>query len=937
MADTSDTTSLPSSQSRWPERLWIGLAVLLIVASAWALLARRYEQMLRRDEVTGEIALELDEVDHVDAAAGALKGFNVVIITTDTTRADHIGCYGNRGVKTPILDALASDGIICAHNTTPSPSTLPAHSSLLTGLYPYHHGARANGTFRLDEKVTTLAERLKSSGYRTGAVISAFVLDSRFGLDQGFDLYHDDLTKGMKYSPNMFRERASELTNEPATQWIRDNANAEEPFFLWVHYFDPHAVYMPPEPFRSQYAHDLYDGEIAYVDSQIGVLLGELEEQGVRDRTLVVYTSDHGEGLGEHGEQTHSMLIYDATLHVPMIWNAPAVLPKGKVIERQTCLVDVAPTILHLLGEEVPDELDGTNLCEKPSEFQRSVLIESIATMTLHGWAPLVGVRRDDFKYILAPTPELYDLEADTGELNNLHDEQPEAVKALSKQLASWLGDDPYLAAEQAVDVGSMEIDDEAMRRLAALGYIKTATEDDIEADQRADPKDQLVHWQQVQKAIHLKAQGQPLTAIAILEQSLAEVPGDVYARSVLAGAYQQLGEMERALVHYERAIEEEPNNETLCLGMASVYMRQREFTEAEEMVNRALEIQPEAAQAFIMRGQLARFRGDEELALALYQQALDMDPGSTGPNAYNSIGMLHLVRGRFDEAREAYRNAIRLDALNGSAHDGLANILIHEGQLEAAMRELELALRFDPNQVRALSTLASLLSQRGEQEKALQVAERALAVAPKFGTLHNNLGLIYRRTDQLELAEKHYLLAIEYDSHQDAAHVNLAQLYMRQDKADEALEQFRLAVKANPYRPSPIALANLGVHHYEQGDVKKALNFYRLALRADPDYALVHQYIASIYANTQIDRPALTVYHLRRSLELDPEQKNADELREVLQRAEEEVARRKAAREATGTTGSVASAPGSTADAPSPEQAAAEEPAPTVPAESSD
>ncbi len=887
-SDAADTPSLPSSRSKWPERLWIGLAVLLIFASVWALLARRYEQFYLREDITREITLPLDEVDHIEAAAGALQDYNVVIITTDTTRADHIGCYGNRGVKTPVIDNLASEGILCAQATTPSPATLPAHSSLLTGLYPYHHGARANGTFRLKDKVTTLAERLKAEGYQTGATISAFVLDSRFGLDQGFDLYHDDLTKGMKYSPNMFRERAAELTNEPATKFIRENA--EGPFFLWVHYFDPHAVYMPPEPFRTQYKRDPYNGEIAYVDSQIGVLLSQLEDLGIRDRTLVVYTSDHGEGMGEHGEETHSLLVYDATLHVPMIWHAPAGIPQGKVIERQTCLVDVVPTILHLLGKEVPEEVDGINLCEKPSEPHRSVLIETIATMTMHGWAPLVGVRRDDFKYILAPTPELYDLEADSRELKNLHDEQPETVAVLSNQLANWLGDDPYLAAQQAVDVASMEIDDEAMRRLAALGYVKTATDNDAKIIERPDPKEQVVQWEMVQKAIHLKAQGDPLTAITMLEHALAEVPGDVYARSILASAYQQVGEIKRALVNYELAMEKEPNNENLRLNVASIYLMQGKIGEAEGAIDQALEIEPETAPAYLMRGQIALRRGQEDEAMQLFQQALLMDPGVAGPNAYNAMGMLHLVRGRFDEAREAFRNAIRLDALNGSAHDGLANVLIHEGQLEAAMRELELALRFNPNQARALATLASLLSQRGEQEKALQVAEQALKVAPKFGTLHNNLGLIYRRTDQEELAEKHYKLAIEYEPKRDAAYVNLAQLYRLQGKEAESIELFREAIRATPYRPSAIALANLGVHHFNLKETRKALTFYLKALQVDPDYALVHRYVAAIFSMPEFSRPERAIYHLRRTLELDPDQDGADELRELL-RTEQQVA----------------------------------------------
>ena len=272
---------------------------------------------------------------------------------------------------------------------------------------------------------------------------------------------------------------------------------------------------------------------------------------------------------------------------------------------------------------------------------------------------------------------------------------------------------------------------------------------------------------------------------------------------------------------------------------------------------------------------------------MRLYEQAAEMDPGSVGPNAYNAIGMLHLIYGRFDEARDAFNDAIRLDSLNGTAHDGLANVLIHQGKTEQAMRELQIALKFDPNQARALATLASLLSQKGEQNKALEVAERALKVAPKFGTLHNNLGLIYRRNDQLDLAEKHYKLAIEYEPHLDAAYVNLAQLYRREGKEDDAIEQFRAAVQARPYRPDAIALANLGAYYFNKGETGKALVHYLKALEVNPDYALVHRHVASIYDMPEYFRPKRVVYHLRRTLELDPDQEGADQLRDLLEQAE--------------------------------------------------
>ena len=267
----------------------------------------------------------------------------------------------------------------------------------------------------------------------------------------------------------MFRERAAELTNEPATALLREHAG--ERFFLWVHYFDPHAAYLPPEPFRSEYGSDPYDGEIAYADSQIGALLAELDDLGVRERTLVVYAADHGEGLGEHGEETHSLLTYDATLHVPLLLSAPAALPRGRVSRRPVSLVDVAPTVLSLLGLPADGELDGIDLTQ-PAPSARSLFFESLSTMTLHGWAPLLGVRQGVWKYVFAPTPELYDLASDPRELANRHAAEPARAAALHDELLAFVGGDPLVASRVGT---TLELDDETRDQLAGLGYVHTA------------------------------------------------------------------------------------------------------------------------------------------------------------------------------------------------------------------------------------------------------------------------------------------------------------------------------------------------------------------------------------------------------------------------------------------------------------------------------
>jgi arylsulfatase A-like enzyme/predicted Zn-dependent protease len=880
MSDPS-AASPPRAPSRWPERLLLALGALLLLAGLLLLPLRRLATPPSRQGITGEVLPDLAAASRIEAAPGALRDWNVVVLTTDTTRADHLRAYGNRSVETPTLDRLAREGILFANNVTPSPSTLPAHTSLLTGLYPIHHGARANGTFHVAEGVETLAERLRAAGYRTGAVISAFVLDSRFGLDQGFERYHDDLTKGIKHAAHMFRERPAELANEAALAWLREHAG--ERFFLWVHYFDPHAAYLPPEPFRREYQDDLYDGEIAYADSQIGALLSELEALGVRERTLVVYSADHGEGLGEHGEQTHSLLAYDATLRVPLIFHAPARLPGGRVVQRQTALVDVVPTVLALLGLEAPETLDGESLIAEPPAGPRSVYFETLATMTLHGWAPLVGVRRDDYKYILAPTPELYDLRGDPGERENLHDERPEVAKALHDELVAIVGGDPLVAASVGAD---LDTDEETRRQLAALGYLQTVRPG-AGARLDLDPKQMVHHWEKLQHGINLHAQGRMREALPILEECVAEVEGDIFARNVLASAYQQRGEHEKALEILRRSAEMEPADEGIHLAIANAHLARGQPEEARAAVQAALAIEPESSGALLAQGRLAAGRGDEAAALRLFERAIEVDPGTTGPSAWNLIGWVHLRANRLDEAREAFHSAIRIDELDGGAREGLANVLIAEEKFAEAEQMLAVALRFDPNQPLTLSTLAYLRSRDGDQARALEVVRRALELAPKSAEAHNAMGLVQRRLGDLALAEEHYKKAIEYGPYLDKPHVNLAQLYVRQGKLDAAMDEFRAALRANPW--SKVALLNLGADHFNAGRVDQAFALYQRALVVDPNYALAHKNLGAILLlRGDLERAA---HHLRRSLELDPRQPEAEEMRYQLAQAEKAVA----------------------------------------------
>ncbi|MCK4873864.1 MAG: sulfatase-like hydrolase/transferase [Phycisphaerales bacterium] len=857
---------------RWSQLLLYAAAAIMIVVGGGSLLLKHFTGPARA-RTTGEIMPELVPVDHIAAAHGSLADWNVLIVSIDTLRADHVACYGNRSIDTPTLDGLAREGILCAQTITPVPSTLPAHSSLMTGLDPYHHGARVNGSFKLDDRNVTLAEILSEHGYRTGAIISAYVLDSTYGVGQGFEHYDDDLTHGVRYAPHMFRERPAELTNEAISGWLREHA--DERFFCWVHYFDPHALYLPPEPYRTEYARNPYDGEIAYVDNQLGKLLDLLSELGVRDKTLVIVTADHGEGLGEHNEMTHSLLVYDSTLHVPMIISAPGALPQGKVIGRQTNLIDVVPTVLDLLGIDAPAPVDGVSLLDQMAE-PRACYIETLASKILHGWAPLMGVRREDHKFILAPRPEVYDLGDDPRELSNLYASRPEIAADLHELLRGFVGDDPLLAADVRQN---MEMDEEAIRRLATLGYVMTVPEGGTETESLMDPKDGVIHWERVQEGTNRQGAGDIKGAIEILEACLEEVPGDVWARQNLASAYQVYGRYDDALVVLAEAERLAPSDPALPLATATLYTALGNTDEAEAKIQRALTLQPDNSGAHLQLAHIAILRHQPEQAMQLMNEALELDRGSRMSAILNSKADFHLRRGETEEARSAFEQALTVDALSGEAHAGLAEILISEGDEAAALKHLRTALRFNPVQPRALSVLAGIHINRGEYDEAIRCCGRVLEMSPMFGPAHGNLGLAHRRQGDLAQAEAVYRQGIEQCPGYDGLHQNLAQLLLKQNKIDEAAGEFREAVRINPY--NAVALANFGMYNIQMSRPEAARRFLVRALQVKPDYAFAHKQLGLLLLD--LGEPDAGAAHVRRSLEIDPDQVDAQQMRSLL------------------------------------------------------
>jgi arylsulfatase A-like enzyme len=404
------------------------------------------------------VSPELEKADSLSTTPGALRGYDVILVTLDTTRPDRLGCYGNADIQTPNLDRLAREGVIFSRAIATGPTTLPTHASILTGLYPQHHGVRANSFYRLNEDQRTLAEVLSRAGYATGAFVSAFVLDDRFGLDQGFDVYDSQVA-----SPSHvmgYVERTADDTTDQALGWLR--RRQAEPYFLWVHYYDPHANTNPPSPFKEQ--HDLaYDGEIAFVDHELGRLLEAVRASG--RKTLVVVVGDHGEALGEHGEWTHGHLLQEATLQIPLILHAPGGLPRGLHVDARVSQVDLLPTILTLLGASVPDDLDGVSLT-RAAGADRELLAETMEGRAQYGWARLSAVYQGALKYIHGPAPELYDLARDPLERDDVVAARAEDASALRR----LLGEREEPTADRLGDA-NVELAAEDIRRLEALGY----------------------------------------------------------------------------------------------------------------------------------------------------------------------------------------------------------------------------------------------------------------------------------------------------------------------------------------------------------------------------------------------------------------------------------------------------------------------------------
>jgi len=693
----------------------------------------------------------------------------VILISIDTCRADYLSCYGYPNQATPNIDRVADEGLLFTRVYSPVPSTLPAHSSMLTGTLPVYHGVHDNLNYKLTPSSVTLAEILSGQDFKTSAIISSFIKDSQFGLDQGFDEYHDRFENPL--TSHVTDERRGEETTRLALEWLDKNKN--EKFFLFLHYFDPHYPYEPPEPFASRFADHLYAGEVAYTDHCIGQIMEKLKDLNLYESALLIITSDHGEMLSEHGEETHSYFIYESALKVPLIIKIPGG-PEGKKIDDPVGLVDIVPTICAMLGFKAPDEIQGADLSgslmkRQPPPEERPLYCESIGP-TVYDACDLQGVIAGRWKYIRTTRPELYDLIEDPGENQNLINREPRQAGILQEQLQEIL--DKTVSHQDTES--RMSLDGESIRRLESLGYIAGAKAEEGRAfnQNKEDPKDWVTFHTLNSKIPLLMKQKKYSEAKSICERMLGEKPGhfrtyshlawiageerdldsaasylaeavrlrpdDAELREKLGLMMLRMGQMEQAVRAFEQALKLRPEGFNTQLGLGLALMGQRQYERAVTHLQKALEIKPGDVGALKNLGNILLAQGKADEAAAQYEKALEIKPDDV--KLLKASGQINLRLGRIDKTLTYWKKALQLNDEQPDLLNDLAWIMVTrkdaaKGSIEEAIWLAEKACRLteykDP---RMMNTLATAHGAAGNFPHAVKTAARALQLARASG-----------------------------------------------------------------------------------------------------------------------------------------------------------------------------------------------------------
>lgn len=657
-------------------------------------------------------------------------GGPVILVSIDTLRADHLPIYGYRQVETPAIDALAADGVVFERAFAHSPQTLPSHASVFTGRLPFEHGVRDNVGFALKAGEPTLARLLQAQGFGTGGFVSAYVLRQEMGIGQGFDVLDDHLPASSPEVAIGEVQRDGADTLAAAERWV-DTLRSPR-FFLFLHLYEPHTPYTPPERYRR---YQPYDGEIAYSDELLGRLVASLKHRNLYDQALIILLSDHGEGLGDHGEMEHGLFLYRETIQVPLVVKLPRRADAGRRVQEPVQHIDLLPTILDMAHAPQPPDLRGrvlTPVFSGGSLPAQGLYAEALYSRYHFGWSELYALTEARYRFIRAPRDELYDLQADPGERQNLAAARGQTRVAMRQAL-------DHLLAGAVIDEPA-EVSAESRERLRALGYIgMTATLGSRPGlDTLPDPKDKVQVLEQYRRALDLVKRGEFDLAIAAFRAIVAENPGMADVWSEIAGLLVRQGRVQEAVAVYRRLVEIAPHDPAAVVNVAQALVQTGDLDGARAQAELALELLPEQetrwrVSAHEVLARVALARHDAETARAEAARARQAESSSPLPDCIE--GLIRYDAGQWREALPFFEQAIRLDEPRTfpmhDLHYLLGDTLGRVERYADAQREFQTELRLFPYNLRARAGLAMVYRAQGRNDDSDRAIDAMLRLSP--------------------------------------------------------------------------------------------------------------------------------------------------------------------------------------------------------------
>jgi len=757
----------------------------------------------------------------------------IILISIDTLRADHLSCYGYRHRTTPVIDAFAESAILFENCFSLIPLTLPAHSSMLTGIIPPTHGVHDNLNMALSDSVLTLPEILQEQGYSTYGIISANVLNNYYGLDQGFDVY-DDTFENERGKEMRVPQRFADETATHALKWLEDNQ--QEKMFMFIHFYDPHDDYEPPPPYDKQFVRP-YDGEIAYTDYWVGQILSKLKTLDLYDDALIVIIGDHAELLGEHQEVSHGYYIYHNVLHVPLI-----IKPAGKASARRVrdnaTLIDIAPTLLSQCEIAVPAEMQGVDLSDYFNRDNHTIPDRAIFNQSLYptkyNGNSLLGIFYNQWHYIQTTRPELYNHETDPGELVNLIAREPKRAHFLQGKLAEIL--DAAVRADRENPVAMI-------KTLETLGYVGGSVDADFTFDQeKPDPKDLLDLHHRVQKIMVLSHEEDYEEAIQQCRQVLKEHPDIAEIYRILSVVYMKMESYDQAIDALQQQLALQPENSNALKILSEAYIQNKDYSKAFEIVETILKQDPQDAGAILVLARIHIEQASYDQAIELLQKELALQPDDT--YILKFLAEAFFLSEDYPRAKETLHAILKLDPNDTEATLHLANTHIELEAYDQAIELLQQTLALQPDDIDILKPLAHACNKTGDYARAIDYADAVIKQDPNDPEVYYQLGISYHHLDDKDNALANCLKTLELDPNHVKARISAAEIYKLQGRLKEAVEHYKIALIQDPNQP------------FQQNDVAWIQATQKDPVLYDPPSALLHAQKAVELALDQ-DSPA--------------------------------------------------------------------------------